>query len=140
MALDVGLLRDSFALVLDRRPDVTHWFYEELFRRYPESRSLFGRHSLEAQEQMLAEALVAAVDHLEDGEWLQANLGALGTKHAEYGVTEEMYGWVGESLLATFASAAGDDWTPELEQAWTEAYQALAGLMLAGYPQAQMVD
>jgi hemoglobin-like flavoprotein len=140
MALDVEVLRDSFELVLSRRPNVTHLFYEELFRRYPEARSLFGRHSMEAQEQMLAEALVAAVANLEDAAWLQTNLGELGSKHAEYGVTEEMYGWVGEALLATFAEAAGSDWTPELERAWGEAYQAIAALMLAGYPQAQAVE
>lgn len=140
MALDVRLLRDSFALVLDRQPDVTHVFYEELFRRHPEAKALFGSRSMEAQEQMLAEALVAAVDHLEDAEWLGTNLGELGGRHVGYGVTEEMYGWVGEALLATFAAAAADDWTPAHEQAWTEAYGAIAGLMLAGRPQPQTVD
>lgn len=140
MALEVESLRDSFELVLSRRPNVTHLFYEELFHRHPEARSMFGRHSLEAQEQMLAEALVAAVANLEDAAWLQSNLGELGSKHAEYGVTEEMYGWVGDALLATFAEAAGDDWTPALERAWSDAYQAIAQLMLAGYPQAQPVE
>jgi nitric oxide dioxygenase len=40
-----------------------------------------------------------------------------------------MYGWVGASLLATLAEVAGDEWTPELATAWTDAYGAIAGLM-----------
>lgn len=83
---------------------------------------------------MLAEALVAVMDHLEDASWLQASLRQLGAKHAAYGVTEEMYGWVGESLLATLSKVAGSDWTPAHETAWKDTYGAIADMMLAGYP------
>lgn len=135
MALDTGLLRTSFDLVLARQPNLTHVFYDDLFSRYPAARPLFGRtHSLEMQEQMLAEALVAVMDHLEDASWLQATLRQLGAKHAAYGVTEEMYGWVGESLLATLSKVAGSDWTPAHETAWKDTYGAIADMMLAGYP------
>jgi hemoglobin-like flavoprotein len=40
-----------------------------------------------------------------------------------------MYGWVGASLLETLESVAGDAWTPELAQAWSDAYGAVASLM-----------
>ncbi|HKO94653.1 MAG TPA: globin domain-containing protein, partial [Polyangiaceae bacterium] len=66
---------------------------------------------------------------LEDASWLGATLGALGAKHVDYGVTPEMYAWVGDSLLAALADAAGEAWTPELAGAWTEAYGAVSGLM-----------
>ena len=54
-----------------------------------------------------------------------------------YGVTEEMYGWVGECLLAAFAEAAGDAWTDEVAKSWAAAYDAIAGAMLAGARAAQ---
>jgi len=41
---------------------------------------------------------------------------------------------VGESLLATLAGAAGRDWTNDLAASWEEAYGAIVGMMLAGYP------
>jgi hemoglobin-like flavoprotein len=63
--------------------------------------------------------------------WLKDTLGALGTKHVDYGVTREMYDWVGTSLLATLAEVAGPAWTPELQAAWSEAYGAIASLMQA---------
>ena len=133
MALDAALLRSSFALVVERQPALTHRFYEVLFARYPQARPLFGKDT-RRQEEMLQGALVAVVDHLDDAAWLQQTLAGLGAKHVDYGVTAEMYGWVGESLLATLAEVAAEAWTPALERAWTDAYGAIVELMLAGAP------
>ncbi|HZR80500.1 MAG TPA: globin domain-containing protein [Candidatus Binatia bacterium] len=132
MALNADLLRTSFDLVVKRNDHVTGRFYDILFERYPQAKALFRRNSRAEQEKMLAEALAAVLDHLDDASWLGATLVALGRKHVDYGVTTEMYGWVGASLLATLAEVAGPDWTPELESAWTEAYGAISGLMLKG--------
>ena len=129
MSLNAPLLRSSFELVVERQPKLVHRFYEILFERYPQVKPLFGRNSPSKQEEMLTSALVAVIDHLEDVPWLQQTLSGLGAKHDEYGVTREMYGWVGASLLAALAEAAGKDWTPELEGAWTDAYGAIVGLM-----------
>jgi hemoglobin-like flavoprotein len=132
MALDPQLLRSTFELVTERQPQLTTRFYEILFQRYPQVRPLFGRNSGVNQAKMLQDALVAVIDHLEDASWLSSTLTAMGKKHVEYGVTSEMYDWVGSSLLATLAEAAGRDWTPQLEAAWSEAYGAIAGLMQQG--------
>jgi hemoglobin-like flavoprotein len=129
MALNAPLLRSSFDLVVERQPKLVHRFYEILFDRYPQSKPLFGRNTPQKQEEMLTAALVAVLDHIEDAPWLVTTLGQLGAKHDEYGVTPEMYGWVGSSLLATLAEVADKDWTPELETAWTDAYGAIVGLM-----------
>lgn len=132
MSLDVVALRSSFELVVSREPHVVGRFYEILFERYPQSKALFSRNSADKQQKMLTEALVAVMDHLEDASWLSEQLGALGRKHVDYGVTDDMYEWVGASLLATLAEIAGDAWTPALAQAWTDAYGAIQSLMLAG--------
>jgi hemoglobin-like flavoprotein len=129
MALDVGMLRQSFELVLERNPNLTARFYDVLFERYPQAKPLFGRNSRPAQEQMLASALTAVMDHLDDAPWLQQTLRALGEKHKEYGVTAEMYGWVGDALLSVLAEAAGPDWSPALRAQWTEAYGAIVSMM-----------
>lgn len=131
MALNVELLRSSFALVVEREPQVTARFYDVLFENYPQVKPLFSPNRRDQQERMLRDALVAVVDHLEDAPWLETQLKALGKKHVEYGVTPEMYGWVGASLLQTLADVAGNAWTPELAAAWTDAYGAIVGLMQA---------
>ena len=132
MALNVSLLRSSFDLVVSRQPQITPRFYEILFSRYPQVRPLFGRNSQAQQQEMLQSALMAVIEHLEDASWLSQTLGAMGAKHVDYGVKDEMYAWVGDALLSTLAEVAGKEWTPELAAAWTEAYGAITSLMLAG--------
>ncbi|MBM4361083.1 MAG: flavohemoprotein [Deltaproteobacteria bacterium] len=132
MALNPALLRSSFELVVERNPKLTERFYEIFFQRYPQVKPLFGRRSQPEQAKMLAEALAGVLDHLDDAPWLTSTLGGMGVKHVGYGVTSEMYGWVGECLLAAIAEAAGPAWNKELEQAWTDAYGAVAGLMQSG--------
>ena len=132
MALDAALLKQSFDLVLTRAPDLTARFYDVLFERYPETRPLFSRNPRGRQEQMLASALSAVIDHLEDASWLTEQLAALGAKHVGYGVRPEMYDWVGDALLTSLAAAAGADWSDELRAQWTEAYGAIVSLMRAG--------
>lgn len=132
MGLNAAVLRQSLELVASREPVITKRFYEILFSRYPQVKPLFSRNAPERQQKMLQDAIVAVVDHVEDASWLKQNLTAMGAKHVEYGVTREMYDWVGASLLATLAEIAGPEWTPEVEKAWTEAYGAITGLMLEG--------
>jgi hemoglobin-like flavoprotein len=132
MGLNATLLRDSFDLVCQRQSDVAARFYDTLFSRYPQVVPMFRRADRSRQERMLTDALVALMDHLEDSEWLDTALPALGARHASYGVTDEMYGWVGECLLATLAGIAGDVWSAELATAWCDAYGAVSGLMLRG--------
>lgn len=137
MALNVPLLRGSFDLVVERAPDVTSRFYGNFFRLYPEVRPLFSPERQKQQEKMLTDALVAVLDHIEDAPWLTETLGVLGAKHLDYGVRDEMYGWVARSLLVTLEQVAGDAWTKELEAAWSDALAAIAGLMLAGANEAR---
>jgi hemoglobin-like flavoprotein len=132
MSLNVTLLRTSFDMVVERSPQLTHRFYEILFERYPQTQSMFPAGRRSRQEGMLTEALVAVLDHLEDAPWLTSTLHGLGAKHVDYGVTDEMYGWVGDALLRTLAEVAGDAWSPELEQAWGAAFGAIASLMQEG--------
>jgi hemoglobin-like flavoprotein len=132
MGLNVALLRSSFDLVLEREPHLTVRFYDNLFARYPQARPLFHRSPRATQEKMLADALVSVIDHLEDAPWLVEKLGAIGIKHAEYGVTAEMYPWVGDALVATLADVAGPDWNAELASEWGAAYGAITSMMLSG--------
>lgn len=131
MTLDPTILRTSFELVVDRRPDLTIRFYEILFERYPALAPMFRR-DREAQAKMLAGAIAAVLDHLEDAPWLESTLGQLGAKHVEYGVTNAMYDQVGDALLATLAEVAAEAWTVEVARQWTLAYGAIAGVMQAG--------
>ena len=77
--MNVPLLRESFALVLDRAPDLTARFYVNFFGLYPEVKPLFGT-STKRHEDALARALVMLVARLEDGAWVATTLRALGAR------------------------------------------------------------
>jgi hemoglobin-like flavoprotein len=127
-----ALLRDSFALAIERESAITPRFYQILFERYPEVRPLFGHAAGARQQRMLQDALVAVIEHLDDPVWLGRTLRGLGAKHVDYGVTPEMYPWVSECLIAALAENVGPAWRPEHAKAWHEALAAVSDLMLEG--------
>lgn len=129
MPIDGPLLRDNFELVLLRDQEFPRRFYEILFERRPEALPLFTRNSHGAQNAMLGQTLMAVLDHVEDPAWLAERLVPLGKLHVEYGVTREMYDWVGDALIASLAEISAEDWTPALTTAWSEAYAALVAIM-----------
>jgi hemoglobin-like flavoprotein len=137
MALQATLLRDSFALVAAREPELTARFYEILFSRYPQLRRLFSPQRMAQQADMLRDAIVAVLDHLDDAAWLDSTLRALGARHVDYGVDASMYPAVGECLVSALGLVGGAQFTSQHAQAWSDAYAAIAGMMLAGARAAQ---
>lgn len=129
---DKELLLESVGWAAEREALITRRFYEILFARHPEVQPLFSRNAREAQAKMLQDAVVMAIDHMEDAAWLTDTIGAVGAKHVDYGVTDEMYPWVGEALVATMAEHCGARWTPAHEAAWVRTWGALQSLALAG--------
>jgi hemoglobin-like flavoprotein len=126
------LIQKNLEVVTQEAPDVVARFYARLFERHPELARLFGRRSAEAQQKMLLEAIVAVVDRLEDAPWLDSTLRALGRKHVDYGVTDEMYPMVASALIDTLRDASGAAWDDATEQAWSTALGFVAETMIAG--------
>lgn len=68
---------------------------------------------------------------------LQDCLHTLGASRADFGAVPGHDDALGEVLLESLASVAGDLWTPELQTAWADACGAISGLMLRGADAAQ---
>lgn len=136
MSLNVELLTRSFAQVRDRSSEFTTKFYSNLFADHPELQPMFANTQMEEQKKKLFDSLALVIDNLQAPDVLSATLKGLGTKHVKYGVLPLHYPMVGGSLLKTFESFLGSNWTPEVKQAWVDAYTAVAQLMLEGadYP------
>ncbi len=134
--MNPDLLRSTFQTILEREPTITPRFYEILFTRYPQVRPMFGGNSNRAQQEMLQSALVSVIDNLENSEWLASTLAAIGEKHVGYGVTVEMFAWVGDALLATLAEILDKEWNHEVAQEWAEAYGVIQSLMVVGMDRA----
>jgi hemoglobin-like flavoprotein len=137
MSLNVDLLERSFALVKENGEEFSSQFYATLFSDHPAVQPLFANTHLQTQGKKLFDSLVLVVDNLRNPEALENALKGLGTRHVKYGALPQHYPLVGASLLKTFAaSLAPTDWTPEVHQAWADAYGAVTQLMLEGadYP------
>jgi len=130
--MNIEVLRTSFESLDQGEWRFTRRFYEKLLSGYPTLRVLFGDDVQHKQHAMLYQALAAIMDHLDNAFWLKQALMTYGARHASYGVTDEMYDWFGECLIATLAEAKGREWSPDLEKAWVEAYGAISRLMKAG--------
>jgi hemoglobin-like flavoprotein len=81
---------------------------------------------------MLVDTLTSILDHVEDAPWLAERLFALGARHVSYGVTNDMYAWIGSALSTALQEVCKGEWTPELARAWDGAYRAISAVMCQG--------
>jgi hemoglobin-like flavoprotein len=132
MPLNVELLENSFAKVKGNGSALTQDFYTILFADYPEVQPLFASTHMEKQGKQLFQSLDFTVNNLRQPDVLGSALKGLGTRHVQYGVLPQHYPMVGSSLLKAFAASLGTDWTPDIQQAWTDAYGVVTQLMLEG--------
>jgi hemoglobin-like flavoprotein len=129
MALDIDALETSFDLVAPRGDELVDDFYTRLFEVAPGVRGLFSD-DMRRQKAMLLSALVLVRKSLRDLDGLLPTLRALGARHVAYGAKAEHYPVVGTTLVQSMAAVAGDDWKPEYETAWAEAFLVIAGVMI----------
>jgi hemoglobin-like flavoprotein len=130
MSLNVELLEQSFEQIKPRAEEFVASFYENLFAAHPEAKPLFAKTNMVEQQKHLLAALILVVQNLRKPEVLEEALKTLGAKHIRYGTLPEHYPLVGQALLKTFEQYLQQDWTPEVKQAWTDAFGAIAALML----------
>ena len=125
----IALVQDSFAKVAPIAETAADIFYDRLFEIAPEVRPLFPE-IMTDQKKKLMQMLATAVNGLKDLDAIVPAVQNLGARHVGYGVKEEHYDSVGAALLFTLGKGLGDDFTPEVEAAWTETYGILAGVMI----------
>lgn len=130
----VSLVQNSFALVEPIADQAAQLFYGRLFEIAPHVEALFTG-DMNEQGRKLMSTLGVVVRGLDEFDQLLPVAANLARRHVDYGVEPEHYDDVGAALLWTLSTGLGDEFTPAVEEAWTTAYTALAGAMVAaGYP------
>jgi NAD(P)H-flavin reductase/hemoglobin-like flavoprotein len=125
------ILKESWVLVEEQREKVSGYLYAHMFLANPGLRDLFPV-QMDGQRDRLLEAIVTAVQTIEDPERLDEYLRSLGRDHRKYHVLPEHYDTMGEALVEALRKCAGEQWTVEYDQAWREAYQVIGDKMQAG--------
>jgi hemoglobin-like flavoprotein len=103
-------------------------FYGRLFELDPALRPLFGD-NLENQSAMFVTVLQGAVLGLVEEGFVPASVRELGARHERYRVEEPFYATFGEALLWTLGQLLGERFTPEVREAWSDAYETIAAAM-----------
>jgi methyl-accepting chemotaxis protein len=136
MVLDVSLLQQSFQSLAPRADQFARRFYERLFHDYPHLQKLFRTTNFEEQRRMLIQALLITLRLMANPPQLEVFLKQLGRRHLSYGVQAEHYHPVTRTLVTVLGEMFGEDWSPELERAWSDALRTVAETMLAGAAEA----
>jgi nitric oxide dioxygenase len=112
---------------------ITRLFYANMLSAHPELTRIFnmGNQASGAQQQSLAAAVFAYAANIGTPEALGPVVNRIVHKHVSLGIRAEHYPIVGRHLLDAIAGTLGDAATPALLDAWKEAYNALAKLLIA---------
>ena len=126
----IAAIQDSFAKLVPISEQAAMLFYGRLFEIAPAVKPLF-RGDLREQGRKLMAMLKIVVAGLANLESLLPAASALAKHHVSYGVKPADYQPVGAALLWTLERGLGEQWTPQLAAAWTEAYTILANFMIS---------
>lgn len=132
MDLNINALRESFELVAPRADQLAERFYEKLFEDYPDLLRYFTHTDFSEQRGKLIQSLVLVLKSLETPPALTKVLHQLGKQHGEMGIQEDDYPPVTSTLVSVLAEFAGEQWTEELEETWSQALETVASIMIEG--------
>lgn len=127
-ARKIALVQQSFEKVAAIGLKAAEIFYSELFAIDPSLRAMF-KGDIREQHKKLLSALALVVRSLHTPEKIVGAVEKLAVKHLDYGVKPEHYTFVGNALLRTLKKGLGSEFTPDLSDAWVDAFRMLAQIM-----------
>ena len=130
--MNLTALETSFDLVAPHGDELVERFYSDLFVAAPAVIPMFANTDMVRQRQMLLSALVLLRRSVRNLEAIVPALRQMGARHVAYGARSAHYPIVGAVLIGAMADVAGDAWTPEYTQAWSEAFELVAQTMIEG--------
>lgn len=126
----IETVKATIPVLKENAVDITEKMYEILFDKYPETKDLFSG-APQDQPKVLAAAVSAYAMNIDNLDALGDAVGKMASTHVRTNVKPEHYPMVGESLLAAMSEVLGDAATPEILDAWGEAYFFLGDILIA---------
>ncbi len=136
MSLDpktIQTVKATAPAVAQHAEAITRRFYSLMFTQNPEVKAFFNQahqHS-GGQQKALAGAICAYAANIDNLAALGPAVELIAQKHCSLGVQPEHYPIVGKHLLAAIQDVLGPAATPEILQAWGQAYGFLADVCIA---------
>lgn len=126
MKLDAEAITASLELASERAGDLTPHVYARLFAAHPEMEAQFVRDTNGlVKGEMLARVFEMVLDFIDRGAYAAHMVQCEVVTHEGYGVPPDVFPLFFDTVVETLRDAAGPDWTPAMEAAWTEALTQL---------------
>lgn len=111
---------------------ITEHFYQRMFSNNPELQHIFNMSNQQSGRQQFAlfNAVASYAKYIDNLGALKSMVERIANKHASLRILPKHYPIVGGHLIETLRELAPEDFTPEVERAWTEAYQFLAQVFI----------
>lgn len=128
----IALVKATAPVLEEHGETLTRHFYRRMFQHNPEVAPFFNpaHQAAGAQQKALAGAICAYAANIDNLEVLGGAVELIAQKHASLMIKPEHYPIVGENLLASIREVLGAAATEEIVQAWAEAYQFLADILI----------
>ncbi|HWL58860.1 MAG TPA: NO-inducible flavohemoprotein [Paracoccus sp. (in: a-proteobacteria)] len=131
-AQTIALVKATIPALAEHGPRITEAMYRRLFQD-PEIARLFNQANQRsgAQRFALAGAVLAYAQNIDNLGALAGAVERIAQKHVGYAILPEHYPHVATALLGAISEVLGDAATPEILEAWGEAYWFLANILIA---------
>lgn len=127
------LVTESFASLVPITNEAVAIFYSYLWEIAPETKALFANSDMTQLGTKLMQTLGVAVRALHDQDTIVPFLRDLGMRHMGYGIRKEQYTLVELALLRMIERCLGDNFTPQVHDAWVAAYAYIAEITTSVY-------
>lgn len=131
-AQTIATVKSTIPLLESAGVAITDHFYQRMFRLNPELKNIFNMANQANGRQQFAlfSAIAAYAKNIDNLSVLSELVERVAHKHTSFFIQPQHYDIVGHHLIETLRELAPQDFTPEVEQAWTEAYGALANIFI----------
>ena len=128
----IATVKSTIPLLESAGVAITDHFYQRMFRLNPELKNIFNMANQANGRQQFAlfNAIAAYAKNIDNLGALSEVVERVAHKHTSFFIQPEHYDIVGHHLIETLRELAPEDFTPDVEQAWNEAYGALAEVFI----------
>lgn len=125
-----AIIKSTAPVLKEHGEAITTAMYTILFSKHPEAKELF-KDAEPDQYKKLAAMVYAYAANIDNLGSLQKGINKVAQIHVDVKILPKHYPWVGEALLGAISEVLGDAATPEIMNAWEEAYGFLAKVFIA---------
>lgn len=125
----IALIERSFPALLAVRPSIAEQFYQRLAADFPELFALFREAEPAGQQQKLLAAMTLLVTNLNQPDLLTSYFTALGERHQQYGVSNDMFKPFTRVWLTVIKDCLPDADADKTSAAWQQLLDYIVAIM-----------